>query len=1491
MCYSNAEQAAESQSIPKTEESIPSTAPSSTVDQQSKVDIKECHSSLVDLSPTEDGSPIREDDKRFSTWGHPCPLSKRASQQCQTLLVRSTSVPSLAHRWLCSQCEFLNVSVTSRCATCGKINFEVDRQLGIGTAIDSDTEGNNGAMMTSSLASVGHGTQGHDGNWYDRGTKCCQHGQHNNVMGQSVFPECGVKCDCNGRQSDKWMDEHSHGASVSMDGGLTPIEVPSGARIVQNLNSVLIQNATVASVSNTNSISEDNSDGKTNSNQDASLNRSPKRQNPSVYERVKSKVSRSLSNGSVVQKLWLDTAPNSIIPKSIVSGNMFRRPTSLVVDNVNDEKGGSVSSSSSSGSIQGYKIGDNLGRSGGDNKFKFLTSNKSSSLWSCPRCTLENPGIKDRCEVCETPRKPNLPLGSVLRSGTLPNTLPRNGIVITVPDWEENRPAEAVKSKSIVLQDLSSPKSQQGLRHASIQNSNDASDPTSPSDSAWQRPVYRRSFSEMNSGSGEVERNKSSNRRSMIETDTQGNVPARSPINLNLQLQQSQSGRPGTRYSYIGITDPSSQQIRSSGGLPRKSIGAKKRLVPPVLDVLDLTKSNNGNINSSSSSSPVANHNAQLSSSSSNASESSNSSFDRMWTCTKCSYAYNPLWSDSCDICNSVRSPPSLTEPSLITVTKDSVRYTPPKRDDSEESEGINNNDPLALVLPGPTATLATLEQDLDDDFQFLPGDGSSSPSTACEQDWTCKKCTLVNSGTAMACVVCGGSKLRSITMVEDMTLRKGEFWACVQCTLKNPLSAQSCMACKTTKKLLEVPKSSGGGGGSRSPSPRQSHSRLGGGKVGGGGGAIPKQRVGGSRRGATPGGSSRNNGVSSRSGYHRSSNANREASADHTLMPPSSTGGRSPRSVEQQPIIQMVSWHCVVCTYENRTASVSCEMCQSSRCLSSSAMVLTNGRISATPSPGAPSGPSIGNTSNAAAVLKQESELMEDLRHIEEQEALEKWERIVQYCRENKEPFVDDSFPPAPKSLYYNPAETKDNHVVQWLRPHEIVMEGDPKLKWAVFRTPLPSDISQGVLGNCWLLSALAVLAEREDLVKKVMVMREFCHQGAYQVRLCKDGKWTTVLVDDLLPCDKRGHLVYSQAKRKQLWVPLIEKAVAKIHGCYEALVSGRAIEGLATLTGAPCESVPLQPSSLPSEDELDKDLIWAQLLSSRLARFLMGASCGGGNMKVDEDEYQRKGLRPRLLRLRNPWGHYSWKGDWSDDSPIWTPQLREILMPHGASDGVFWISFEDVLKYFDCIDICKVRSGWNEVRLRGTLPPLSSLDHLSCVLLTVLEPTEAEFTLFQEGQRSPASPEVGRLVEHSKRQVRGFVGCHKMLERDLYILVCLAFNHWHTGMEDPASYPEYVLAIHSSKRLLVEQISPPAFVLADAIISLTLAKGQRHEGREGMTAYYLTKGWAGLVVMVENRHENKWIHVKCDCQESYNVVSTRGELRTVDSVPPLHR
>ncbi|XP_031551035.1 calpain-15-like [Actinia tenebrosa] len=628
--------------------------------------------------------------------------------------------------------------------------------------------------------------------------------------------------------------------------------------------------------------------------------------------------------------------------------------------------------------------------------------------------------------------------------------------------------------------------------------------------------------------------------------------------------------------------------------------------------------------------------------------------------------------------------------------------------------------------------------------------------------------------------------------------------------------------------------------------------------------------------------------------------------------------------------------WKCTSCTFHNSQTSLVCEVCGKNK-------EETTDSPQSIEDSAEDSFPSFSPT--RITFQRQTSMSVESRRKRDENYAKEQWNRITKYCKKLGIPFVDDSFPPAAKSLYLRPRHSDHPRVTQWLRPDEIdnFSHERKKLPWAVFRNPRPSDIMQGVLGDCWFLSSLAVLAERPDLLEKILVTREVCEEGVYQLRLCKDGKWTIILVDDLLPCNDRGNLVYSQAHRRQLWVPLMEKAMAKLHGSYEALSAGRSIEGLETLTGAPCESIMLhkQPSSSTGEGEdIDVDMIWVKLLSSRTAGFLMGASCGGDSKPEEEATFNNVGLQThhaysvldvkdvhghRLLRLRNPWGRFSWKGEWSDASSIWTPELRHELMAHGAEEGVFWISLADFMNYFDSVDVCKIREDWADVRVTGCFPPFA-LGPAKVAMATVFAPTELDLCLFQAGirgvaenKRSPldllivvcrstaagdSSPKPVSFVMRSKRQVKSSVMCSGILEEGTYMIVCTAFNHWTISSDreladpelikavtDEDSFPSYVLAIHSSRAVLVEQVPMPENCLADFMLDVVIKNGKTHGGISGVTCYFLAKGMAGLIVVAENRRPNHHLYVDCDCSESFNIVSTRGSLVVADSVPPLHR
>ncbi|CAJ1327846.1 unnamed protein product, partial [Effrenium voratum] len=127
--------------------------------------------------------------------------------------------------------------------------------------------------------------------------------------------------------------------------------------------------------------------------------------------------------------------------------------------------------------------------------------------------------------------------------------------------------------------------------------------------------------------------------------------------------------------------------------------------------------------------------------------------------------------------------------------------------------------------------------------------------------------------------------------------------------------------------------------------------------------------------------------------------------------------------------------------------------------------------------------------------------------------------------------------------------------------------------------------DLLQGAVGDCWFLSALAVVAQRPDLILRLFRGQTATRRdGRYSVQLFLNGRWREVVVDDQLPCvdaqQKRGdgsNLAFSRTKDGQLWVPLLEKAYAKAHGSYRAISGGSVAEALSDLTGAPCETIDL--------------------------------------------------------------------------------------------------------------------------------------------------------------------------------------------------------------------------------------------------------------------------------------------------------------------------
>lgn len=133
-----------------------------------------------------------------------------------------------------------------------------------------------------------------------------------------------------------------------------------------------------------------------------------------------------------------------------------------------------------------------------------------------------------------------------------------------------------------------------------------------------------------------------------------------------------------------------------------------------------------------------------------------------------------------------------------------------------------------------------------------------------------------------------------------------------------------------------------------------------------------------------------------------------------------------------------------------------------------------------------------------------------------------------------------------------------------------------------------------------------------------------------------------------------------------------------------------------------------------------------------------------------MDVDEFMRPGHgKTRLLKIRNPHTKSKWAGDWSDSSPLWTPQLRRRLgCPEGGTAQVFFMSLDDFLREFVHCTICRVRPReWHEAQETLKLP--HGVAPGTAIMIDVAKATECTLSLVQPGERLRGGPFYPHLQE----------------------------------------------------------------------------------------------------------------------------------------------
>lgn len=192
--------------------------------------------------------------------------------------------------------------------------------------------------------------------------------------------------------------------------------------------------------------------------------------------------------------------------------------------------------------------------------------------------------------------------------------------------------------------------------------------------------------------------------------------------------------------------------------------------------------------------------------------------------------------------------------------------------------------------------------------------------------------------------------------------------------------------------------------------------------------------------------------------------------------------------------------------------------------------------------------------------------------------------------------------------------------------------------------------DLQQGGDGDCWFLSSLAAIAERDPTFFQNHIKQN--PDGTYTATFYDDnGNPVPITVDNTLPEDGNGNLLYAKTPDNVLWVAIYEKAYTifrsqngsgHAYDTYDDINGGWGGTGLHDLTGADSVSTQTKDSSLAAvAADLQKGqaIVTGTFPAPPNAEFLDPNQQIVGSHAYSVESVDLK-AHPPTITLLNPWG-----------------------------------------------------------------------------------------------------------------------------------------------------------------------------------------------------------------------------------------------------------